>query len=155
MASIEDRQQALKDGVSGPPELADVNKNAGDVHDEIVAMAGGPLSLDDRISALEADMVEVKQHLPGVGRPLTDEEVQAIAERNAQNDEHKQAVAAEREIRRFVRRDGGFRAGLQPQQIARAKELLSQAGRPVKGKEKPKWDLILIPYGAERKPNVD
>lgn len=49
----------------------------------------------------------------------------------------------EKMIRAFVKRNGGFRLGLNPAQIEQAKELLKKAGRDT---ENPTWDMkIALP----------
>jgi len=52
-------------------------------------------------------------------------------------------VLLEREIRKFVKRAGGFRKGLTGDQLDRAKKLLAKAGRPYKKEEVPRWDKAI------------
>lgn len=52
----------------------------------------------------------------------------------------KQKQEAEKELRAYVRRDGGFRVGLKPNAIKKAEQLLKDLKR-----EEPKWDTGLLP----------
>lgn len=49
-------------------------------------------------------------------------------------------IQAERELRRYIRKDGGFRTGIPPRDLARAKGLMKILKR-----EEPVWDRTLDP----------
>lgn len=53
-------------------------------------------------------------------------------------------VMAERELRRYVRRDGGFRLGLKEAGIKEAERLMAILGRT-----EPKWDLKIVVPGFQ------
>ena len=100
----------------------------------------GRLTLEDRIHNLEVK-VEALETRVGTHRPMTPEEASDAAKLSAEQQRHKQRVAAERELRRYIKRDGkGLVKGLSVIQKARAKELLQMLGR-----KKLTFDLSLIP----------
>jgi len=50
-------------------------------------------------------------------------------------------VLLEQEIRKYVKRSGGFRKKLDGDSLDRAKYLLGKAGRPYVKDEKPQWNI--------------
>lgn len=54
----------------------------------------------------------------------------------------------ERELRRYVKRDGGFRKNLPKEKMEVAKRIMKKLGR-----EKPEWDPSIVIFGVD-KPTV-
>jgi hypothetical protein len=70
----------------------------------------------------------------GIANALTKEKTEIVIPDN---------VLIEREIRRYVKKSGGFRKNLPGDSLDRAKSLLGKAGRPYKKDEKPEWDVTV------------
>lgn len=143
----EQKKQAHEAGMAGPPDLADVNKSLQVEADAEPELEAASSSVEDRLLSLEASMAFVKKRI-GLPRMMTPEEVSAAADASAEEDELKAKVAAEKELRRYIKRSnlkdpkqpGGFRADLSEAQKARARELLKALGR-----KRIEWDLELLP----------
>lgn len=56
-------------------------------------------------------------------------------------------VLLEREIRKFVKRGGGFRKGLSGDDMDRAKMLLGKAGKPYVKDKEPRWNTSIVVSG--------
>ena len=147
-----DKQQSEKSGKGGPPTLSNIQEKEKVEEEaaetEVPEVPKGKLTIDDRVKNLEVGFVRLARQLEekiGLSRPLTPEEASDAAERSAQDSELKQKVAAEREVRKYIKRDGGYRKDLSKAQKTRAKELLIALDRPPKQIREPKYDLTLIP----------
>ena len=151
--NTEEKIKAHEEGSAGPPELADVEKKTkkkvkkkskkemGSLIGETspTFSVGKPMSLEDRLLAIEASIADLKTKV-GLPRMMTDEEISAARARQEQLDEHDKLVAAEREFRMNVKRGGGYRKGLSEAEKKRANELRSTLKRKALA-----WDLELIP----------
>lgn len=138
---------------AGPPDLHELTKTSEQPAEEVAqpAVPRSKLNLADRVHNLEIQFEDLRILLEkriGLDRPLTPAEASAAAERSAEEEERVQMVAAERDLRKYIRRGvddddkdtGGFRKGLSPEDMRRARLLMKGLGR-----KKPVWDLELIP----------
>ena len=83
----------------------------------------------------EADSAPIINH----DRPVT-------LEQKPQQDEpvDEKTVGLERELRRYVKRTGGFRKDLSPGDTKKAEAIMKELDR-----EKPEWDVTIIVPGFE------
>jgi len=106
-----------------------------------------PKSVEQRLIALETELVQLKQRL-GVAKLPTVEEISSMQDIKAEEDSLAARVAAEKVLRKYIKRSnpkkpnepGGFRKGLTPAEIAYAKSIMKALDR-----KEPEYDLELIP----------
>lgn len=96
-------------------------------------------------NTLAQESVEVDELSEDEKKTLADAEAKLAKEKELEeakkvvelND--AQEAEAERELRRYVRREGGFRVGLPAQKIERAKFLMNRLNR-----DEPAWDEAIV-----------
>jgi hypothetical protein len=64
-------------------------------------------------------------------------------------DEEIDRVSCERELRRYVRFDGGFKKNITEPDKKRAEEIMKLLGR-----KKPEWDETIIPVTGAKRPLI-